>query len=44
MTWLPKSTSASNKVGTIAAPVGGLNASAPAVSMPTTDAITMRNW
>ena len=44
MTWLPKATAASNKSGTIPAPVGGLNASAALADMNPTDAISMRNW
>ena len=44
MSWLPKSTAASNQPGSIPAPTGGLNASASIAAMPPTDALVMRNW
>jgi len=45
MSWLPKGgVQASNKLLTVAAPIGGLNVANSMADMPPTDAITMRNW
>ena len=42
--WLPPPMQATNKILTVASPIGGLNVANSLADMPPTDAITMRNW
>ncbi len=44
MSWMQRPVGSANKVATVPAPVGGLNARDSLIAMPQEDAVTMNNW